>query len=79
MNIEQLPTKGRCYGSGEAITEFNALVDEVMEFAPSRCDCDSHTRCLGCIMTQEMTYRKETLKKKIADLIKNVEKSEKNV
>lgn len=74
MNIKDLPTEGNYYGSGEAITEFCHLVDEVMNHNKSRCDCDSSKRCQHCIMESELSYRKVTLKKKITDLIKEIEK-----
>ena len=75
MNIQVLPTKGKMYSSGEAITEFNVLIEQVMSFRKSRCDCDSSSRCTWCIMEQELNYRKEVLKKKIADFITAIESS----
>lgn len=74
MNIESLPTKGRHYGSGEAITEFSRLIDDVMRYEAHRCDCDSSNRCRWCMLEQEIRTKRELLKKKIADFINLIEK-----
>ena len=73
MNLERLPTKGKYYGSGEAITELTYIVDEVMAFKKARCDCDSYRRCSQCIMETELNYRKEVIKKKIRDMIESID------
>ena len=75
MKLDNLPTEGRKYGSGEAITELNALIDKVMEYEVQRCDCDEHTRCRHCRLESELRFRKETLKKRVQELIDNIEKA----
>ena len=73
MNLESLPTQGRKYGSGEAITELNALIDNVMDYKAPRCDCDGHTRCINCRMESEMNFKKEALKKRVQELMDKME------
>ena len=75
MDIEKLPTAGRLYGSGEAITELHALIDSVMQYEKGRCDCDSHSRCIECRLESEIRFKKEALKKRMSELIDNMEKS----
>lgn len=70
MNPEDLPTKGRRYGSGGIVTELNAIIDQELEYRPERCDCDSNSRCWRCIMEQEFRYKKEVIKKRILDYLR---------
>ncbi len=74
MNIDQLPSQGRFYGSGEAIFELNILIDSVMDYKANRCDCDSNSRCIHCRLESEMAFKKEALKKRVQELMDNIEK-----
>ena len=76
MNIEQLPTKGQHYGSGEAITEINAIIDSIFSLSQDRCDCDSHTRCIHCRLDSELKFKKEALKKRLQELIDKIEEEQ---
>ena len=69
MNIEDLPTKGDFYGSGEAILELCTIVDNVMKYEKDRCDCDSHSRCIHCRLESELSFKKEALKKRMQEFI----------
>lgn len=74
MNIKELPTKGKMYGSGEAIHEINTIIDTILEYEPERCDCDSYSRCMNCRIESELNFRKEALKKRIQELIDKIDK-----
>ncbi len=74
MRFEDLPTMGRVYGSGEAITELFDIIDEILTTDPARCDCDSYYRCASCRIESELIYKKALLKKKIQEYIDSIDK-----
>ncbi len=72
MEVEDTPTMGSLYGSGNPITELLALVDLIIQYKPPRCDCDGYRRCRHCIMQTEFAYKSEKLKKEITRVFEEV-------
>ena len=80
MNINNiLPTKGRKYGSGEAITEIYEIINKTFVCEQERCDCDSGTRCVQCRIESQLEYIKTKLKINIQEFIDKLEENENGI
>ena len=71
LKDKDLPSRGRFYFSKEPISELFLIIDEIVKAEPTRCDCDSHSRCWNHRTESKVFSINGELKKRIMEVFED--------